>query len=108
MRYLPLTRQVELELSSPEKLIAASPGTYFYRVGNDLFYLVDGSTRTRIGVVKKSFAINYQNQAWYSTVSDNLIIFANPYELWKKTGSGYNTTGWTYVSDQSLNAANGA
>ena len=60
MRFLPLTRQVQLEESSPEKLIYASPNTLFYRVGDDVFYLIKDNAFERIEVSKKSFALKYK------------------------------------------------
>jgi hypothetical protein len=106
MKFLPLTRQVQLENSNPEILVRASRGTYFYRVGNDLFYSINeisGSLK-RIEVSKKSFALKYRNQPWYATIVDELIVFENTYELWKKTGSGYNSKGWTFISNRALNS----
>ena len=107
MRFLPTTRQVELDYSNPEGLITASRGTYFYRIGNDLFYLISGNTRTRIDVFKRNFAIKYNNQIWFPTITDKSIVFVNQYELWQKTGNGYNNNGWKYVSNEPIEAAIG-
>lgn len=104
MRFLPLTRQVELEKSNPEKLIEASPGSFFYRVGNDTFYIIRDSVRERIEVRKKGFATKYYNQIWYPTIQDSSIIFEQEYELWQKTGAGYNTSGWKFISNEPLGA----
>jgi hypothetical protein len=106
MRFLPLTREVQLEESNPEKLIDASRGTYFYRSGNDLFYTIDGSgKRTKVFIPRKSFALKYKNQMWYTTISDDLIVFENEHELWQKTGDGYNSIGWKFISNKSLDAS---
>lgn len=102
MRFLPLTRQVELDNANPEKVISALPGTYFYRSGNDLFYLVRNSIRTRIDVRKRSFALAYQNQTWFPTIDNQSIVFSEPYELWIKKGTGDNAVGWEFVSYKAL------
>ena len=104
MNYSPITRQVELDLSNPENAIVAGLGDYFYRDGNNLFYTLRDVTgpKIRITVLKKIFALAYQNEFWYQTITDDLIIFTNQYELWQKTGSGYNSDGWTYISNRSL------
>jgi hypothetical protein len=105
MRFLPLTREIQLEESNPEKLIEASKGAYFYRSGNDIFYTIDNNgKRNRILLPRKSFALKYHNKPWYETIVDELIVFENTYELWKKTGSGYNSKGWTFISNRTLNS----
>jgi hypothetical protein len=104
MKFLPLTRQVQLENSNPDKLIDASPGTYFYRVGNDLFYLIVNGQRRRTEVSKKGFALKYQNQIWYPTIQDSDIIFENDHEIWQKTGNKAGTIGWTFISYKSFNS----
>ena len=107
MKFLPLTRQVELEESNPENLVIASTGDLFYRKGNDLFYVVNSSgQRRRVYMPRKSFALKYRNQAWYFKTEENAIIFENEYEIWKKTGSGYNSKGWQYLSNKSLDGVN--
>lgn len=98
MRFLPLTRQVELDNSSPEKIIYAFPGTYFYRVGNDMFYLIKNGERIRLEVRKRSFALAYQNETWFPTIGNDAIVFSKPTELWIKKGNGYDPTGWEFVS----------
>ena len=85
MKFLPLTRQVQLENSNPERLVAASTGTYFYRVGNDLFYLIANGEYTRLELSKRGFALKYQNQAWFPTIRDGDIVFQYDHELWQKT-----------------------
>lgn len=102
MRFLPLTLQVELDNANPEKVISAFPGTYFYRVGNDLFYLVKDSVRTRIDVRKRSFTLDYQNQPWFPTIQNESIVFSEPHELWIKQGEGNNAIGWKFVSYKAL------
>lgn len=105
MRFLPLTRQVELELSNPEKVVSASPGTFFYRKGNSLFFSVsrDFSSRERIEISKRRFAtLKYQNEIWYATVKDVDIIFENEYEIWQKTGNTFGNTGWVYISNKKI------
>jgi len=102
MRFLPLTRQVELEYADPNKIISASPGTYFYRVGNDLFYLIHNNVRTRIDVSKRSFALAYQNETWFPNVQNSDIVFSEQHELWLKKGSGNNSKNWEFVSYKSL------
>jgi hypothetical protein len=97
MRFLPTTRQVELDQSNPEGLVYAISGTIFYRDGNNLFYLINNGTRQRIDVSKKSFTLKYKNQIWYATIEDNSIVFAHPYEMWVKRGP-YSSTGWKFVS----------
>jgi hypothetical protein len=98
MRFLPLTRQLELGIANPEKVISAFPGTYFYRVGNDLFYLIKNNVRTRIDVRKRSFTLDYQNETWFPTIKNDQIIFSEQYELWIKEGAGNNAIGWKFVS----------
>lgn len=98
MRFLPLTRQVELDYANPEKVISASPGTYFYRSGNDLFYLIRDGERTRLEVSKRSFTLAYQNQTWFPTITNDAIIFSQPTELWVKKPNSYGSTGWEFVS----------
>lgn len=105
MRFLPLTRQVELDKANPEKIISASVGTYFYRHGNDLFYLIKNGVRERIDVPRRSFTLAYQNEPWYLTVQNRDIIFSEPHELWIKEGSGNNAVGWTFLSYKSLGAS---
>ncbi len=102
MRFLPLTRQVELDNANPEKVISAFPGTYFYRSGNDLFYLITNGIHQRIDLKKRSFTLAYQNQPWFPTIENNNIVFSEPYELWIKKGSGNNAVGWKFVSYKSL------
>lgn len=98
MRFLPLTRQVELDQSNPEGIVAASSGVLFFRQGNDKFYLIDSSNvLKRIDVSKKAFALKYQNQVWYPTVKDEDIIFPNQYEIWLKNGASYGTTNWQFL-----------
>ncbi len=104
MRFLPLTREVELESSNPEGAMVADAGTYFYRDGNNMFWFVKDNVRTRINLVKRIFALQYQNQTWYQTIPEDLIIFAHQYELWKKVGEGENSTGWQFVGYQRLDA----
>ncbi len=102
MRFLPLTRQVELSQSSPEGLVFALPGTFFYRRGNDHFFLVDRNYLfSRVDVSKRAFALKYQNQVWYSTAKDEDIIFTNPYEIWQKSGD-YSNYGWKFISYSKL------
>lgn len=103
MKFLPLTRQVELDNSNPEKLVLASKGTYFYRNGNNLFYLIKNNIATRIEVLKRGFATKYRNEIWYPTVNDSSIVFSNQYEIWEKTGQGYNSSGWTFISNLPFN-----
>ena len=108
MRFLPSTRQVQLAESSPEKLIEASKGTYFYRSGNDIFFIIDKTgKRTKVAIPRKTFALKYYNQPWYETIADYLIVFEKTYELWQKTGNGYNSIGWTFVSNKSLSVTVG-
>lgn len=104
MKFLPLTRQVQLENSSPERLVGALPGTYFYRIGNDLFYLILNGERRRIEMSKRGFALKYQNETWYPTIKDSNIVFENANELWQKTGNNAGTIGWTFISYKSLEA----
>ena len=102
MKFLPLTRQVQLENSNPERFISASKGTYFYRVGNDLFYLIVNGDRRRIELSNRGFALKYQNQAWFQTIKDYNIVFETVHELWQKTGNKNDTAGWTFISYKSL------
>ena len=95
-----MSHNLVLDFSNPKKLISATQGTYFYRVGNDLFFLIKDSTRTRIEVSKKGFALKYQSESWYPTLQDFSITFKNKYELWKKTGSSYGYDGWTFISNE--------
>ena len=98
MRFIPTTRQVELDYSSPEGLVKAYTGSYFYRTGNDEFYLEINNTYERIPISKKSMAVQYYTQAWYPTITNESIVFSHPYELWiKKTGSGTDK-GWQFLS----------
>jgi hypothetical protein len=103
MRFLPKTRQVELENANPEKIIRAFPGTYFYRSGNDLFYLIKNNQYQRIDVRKRSFATKYYNELWYPSITNKYIVFEKAHELWIKTGSGFNAKGWKFVSSKSIN-----
>lgn len=98
MRFLPSSRKVELENSKPEKVINAFPGTYFYRVGNDKFYLIRKGKYQRIEVRKRSLALDYRRQLWFPRAKDSDIVFAQPYELWVKRGAGLNAIGWSFVS----------
>ena len=102
MRFLPLTRQVELDYANPEKVISAFPGSYFYRVGNDLFYIVRDGVHNRIAVNKRSFTLAYQNQSWFPTIQNDGIVFSQPYELWIKEGEGNNAIGWKFLSYKPL------
>jgi hypothetical protein len=98
-----MSHNLVLDFSNPKKLISATQGTYFYRIGNDLFFLIKDSTRTRIEVSKKGFALKYQSESWYPTLQDFSITFKNKYELWKKTGSSYGYDGWTFISNEPFN-----
>lgn len=102
MRFLPLTRQVELDYANPEKVITAFQGTFFYRSGNDLFYLIRNGVYERIPVTKRSFALEYSNEAWFPTIQNNSIVFSQPYELWTKEGDGNNAIGWKFLSYKPL------
>jgi len=102
MKFLPLTRQVQLENSNPERLVTASTGTYFYRVGNDLFYLIVKGERRRIELSKRGFALKYQNKIWFPTIRDHYIVFETAHELWQKTKDDTATDGWTFISYKSL------
>lgn len=102
MRFLPLTRQVELDYANPEKIIKAFQGTQFYRAGNEIFYLIRNGVYERIDVSKRSFTIAYQNEVWYHTIKDRDIIFSQPFEIWVKEGTGYNSSGWKFLSYKSL------
>jgi len=102
MKIITLTQQVQLESSNPERFISASTGTYFYRVGNDLFYLITNGEYTRLELSKRGFALKYQNQAWFQTIKDYNIVFQYDHELWQKTGNKTGTIGWTFVSNKSL------
>ena len=102
MRFLPLTRQVELESANPERIISAFPGTYFYREGNDRFYLIRNNIHQRIDVKKRSFTLDYQNEIWFPTIQNDSIVFSEPYELWVKKGEGNNAAGWSFVSNNKL------
>jgi hypothetical protein len=102
MRFLPLTRQVELESANPERIISAFPGTYFYREGNDRFYLIRNNIHQRIDVKKRSFTLDYQNEIWFPTIQNDSIVFSEPYELWIKRGEGNNAVGWKFVSNNTL------
>ncbi len=104
MRFLPLTRKVELDYANPEKVISAFPGTYFYRSGNDLFYLINKGVHQRIDLKKRSFTLAYQNQPWFPTVKNEDIVFSESHELWIKKGGGNNTIGWEFVSNNRLSA----
>ena len=106
MRFLPSTRKVELDQSSPEKLIYAVSDTLFYRIGDDVFYLIKDGVYQRIDVSKKSFTLKYNNQIWYAGIEDNSIVFKNKYELWKKSGA-YSSTGWKFISNDPIVAAEG-
>lgn len=106
MRFLPLTRQIELDSSNPEKVISAFAGTYFYRSGNDLFYLIKDGVYKRLDLKKRSFALAYQNETWFPNAKNENIIFSQPYELWIKDGSGNNAVGWKFVSYKSLSLEN--
>ncbi len=102
MRFLPLTRQVELDIANPEKVISGFPGTYFYREGNDRFYLIRDNVHQRIDVRKRSFTLAYQNETWFPTIQNNDIVFSEPYELWIKQGEGNNAVGWKFLAYKSL------
>jgi len=102
MRFLPLTRQVELDIANPEKVISGFPGTYFYREGNDRFYLIRNNVHQRIDVRKRSFTLAYQNETWFPTIQNNDIVFSEPYELWIKQGDGNNAVGWKFLAYKSL------
>jgi len=102
MRFLPLTRQVELDIANPEKVISGFPGTYFYREGNDRFYLIRNNVHQRIDVKKRSFTLAYRNQPWFPTIQNDEIVFSNPYELWIKQGEGNNAIGWKFIAYKSL------
>ena len=88
----------ELDMSSPEGVISASPGTFFYREGNDQFYLITGAGSTAIYISKRGFITN----PWTVGVPEAYITFSTAFELWKKT-SGTGKTGWTHISNQSPN-----
>lgn len=102
MRFLPLTLQVELDIANPEKVISGFPGTYFYREGNDRFYLIRNNVHQRIDVKKRSFTLAYRNQPWFPTIQNDEIVFSNPYELWIKQGEGNNAIGWKFIAYKSL------
>jgi len=102
MRFLPLTRQVELDIANPEKVISGFPGAYFYREGNDRFYLIRNNVYQRIDIKKRSFTLAYQNQTWFPNIQNYNIVFSEPYELWIKQGDGNNAIGWKFVAYKSL------
>jgi hypothetical protein len=102
MRFLPLTLQVELDFANPEKVISAFPGTYFYREGNDRFYIIRNNVHQRIDVRKRSFTLDYQNETWFPTIQNDSIVFSEPYELWVKKGEGNNAVGWKFLAYKSL------
>ncbi len=102
MRFLLLTRQVELDFANPEKVISGFPGTYFYREGNERFYLIRNNVHQRIDVKKRSFTLAYRNETWFPTIQNNDIVFSKPYELWIKQGEGNNAVGWKFIAYKSL------
>lgn len=102
MVFSPLTLQVTLDFSSPEKLVSAAPGTYFYRVGNNSFYLVTDGEKTEVIVRKRDFAIPYKNEIWFYTIRSEDILFSKQYEVWIKKGTEYGNTGWEFVAYQKL------
>lgn len=106
MKFLPSTRQVQLENSNPEKLVSASKGTYFYRIKNDVFYLITNGARKRIEMSKRGFALPYKNEIWFATIKDSDIVFQYDYELWEKVGSGFGNSGWKYISNKPLDTSN--
>lgn len=88
-----------LKYSSPESLVTASTGEYFYRRG-DFCFLVNSSGMAPLSLSKKSFIATdpiYKNSIWAKNLKDYEIGFALPEELWVKTGSGRNKTGWRYI-----------
>ena len=94
MRFLPKIQKIELEQSDPNKIVTAYPGTIFYRVGNDEYYIIYNNSRKRIDIPKRSFTIEYQNQLWFAK-AEPPIIFLRQYEMWiKDAGTGYNNVGW--------------
>jgi hypothetical protein len=96
MKFLPLTRQLELEQSSPESIVSATAGTFFYRKGNDLFFFVNSGVFTRIEVSKKAMLIKLKPVNAYTSLTEENIVFATPNEIWQKTGV-YGSSGWKFI-----------
>jgi alpha-tubulin suppressor-like RCC1 family protein len=91
------TSTSQLNQSSPENVIKASKGSVFTRTG-DKFYLTVGGTTTKYETTKKAFALQYNNEIWYTTLKEETITFATSGETWIKKGSGDNKIGWTQLS----------
>ena len=107
MKISPITLKIELDHSSPEKIISAFPGTYFYRSGNDNFYLIKNGVRTAIDLKKRSFALAHQNETWFHNVKNDRIVFSEPQELWVKQGDGNNAVGWKFVAYKAYTSPSG-
>jgi hypothetical protein len=95
------TTKLSWMLANPEKVISAFLA-YFYREGNDRFYLIKDGVHQRIDVRKRSFTLAYQNEVWFPTIKNDEIVFSQPYELWIKQGTGNNGTGWKFLAYKSL------
>lgn len=88
----------ELPESSPENLVKAPVGSVFTRTNED-FYLTVSGGRTKLNIPKKSFAVKYQDEIWFSLLSENGITFKTDGETWRKA-SGTGKKGWVKLSNK--------
>ena len=90
----------QFDMSSPEGVVAAPKGAKFFRDENNFFLSVNGQTK-RLLINKKAFLMDYYNEPWFPTLSENIISFNKPYESWVKTGEGTNKNGWVFLGSVS-------
>jgi hypothetical protein len=89
-----------LKESSPENVVAAPVGAMFSRSG-ETFILKVGEKVSILDITKRRFALKYQNEIWYNSLTEDIIGFEQENETWIKT-SGTGKTGWSFVSNRSL------
>lgn len=102
MKFLPLTRQVQLSGINPENIVSAAPSTFLYRVGNDSFFFVDKNQNLkRADISKKAMALKYRSEPWFATIKEEEIVYETSHEIWQKT-SGHGKTGWKFITYKSF------
>lgn len=95
--------RLTLEYSSPENIVSANTGDSFFRRG-DSFFLINSKGINSLNIQKRLFVANdarFKRIAYSSLLNSYDIFFSKSQELWVKSASKSNKTGWKYMGTKS-------